>query len=209
MKDSKPETPVARKPSLKKFIIALILLGLLALLMYQTTESIGTILFVNRISEKQVVAYTYTKHNVPFVCNETIVSISGQRIVTLNISSQKQNYSLYSEDFNSSEIVGVSMLTVGGKEFPVLWSSEIDDGKEMIISGKFVDFYKIGTKESVSVLIVENSRESNVFDLAISANKLIFSQIAVAFVTLTATFIFAFVGVAIWFSIVLEEKKRE
>jgi len=201
MKVSKSRMP---KSLLRNFITALALLGSLAFIMYQVTGSINTVLFVNKTDEKEVIAFRYTNPHIPFTCSDRTVNVSGQRVVYLNLSSQTQTYSLYSESLNSSEIRDVGVLTLNGKEFPVLWRSVVDDGKERIIYGKFVDFYRFGTKESVPVLVVEDFREPDVLDQVVSMNKLTFFHIAVLFIILTATISLALLGLVLWFVAKLE-----
>jgi hypothetical protein len=178
------------------------------LIVYQVASSISSLLFVNKISDKEVVAFRYTNRNIPFACGDIIDDISGQRMFSLNVSLENQAYYLYSENLSSSNIRDVSVITLNGKEFPVLWPSEVDNGTERIINGRFTNFYKLGTKESVSVLVVENFREPDLLDLVVSTNRLLLCQIAVILTALTAIVFLSSLGVMIALWAALPERKK-
>jgi hypothetical protein len=205
-----PESKVieTRKTVLRDIVITLVLLIFITLIVYQVASSISSLLFVNKISDKEVVAFRYTNRNIPFACGDIIDDISGQRMFSLNVSLENQAYYLYSENLSSSNIRDVSVITLNGKEFPVLWPSEVDNGTERIINGRFTNFYKLGTKESVSVLVVENFREPDLLDLVVSTNRLLLCQIAVILTALTAIVFLSSLGVMIALWAALPERKK-
>jgi hypothetical protein len=204
-----PKIAKAYRTILKNIVVTLVLLCVLAFIMYQVTVSISTMIFVNRVSEEEVVALRYTNSNITFASSDLIDSISGRSVLSLNLSSQTQMYYLYSENFTSNEIKDVGILILNGKEFPVLWGSEVSDGKERIIYGKFVDFYKMGTRERVQVLVVEDFHEPGLLDQMVSTNKLMFFQIVIISAILTVAFALAALGVGLWLWATLEEMQKK
>lgn len=180
---------------LRDIAITLVLLSTLSYFTFQTAVSVSRLVFVNRISDKEVVALSYTKSGVTFASADLIDNISGQRVFSLNLSSETQTYHLYSESFTSSDAKDVSIAKLNGREFPVIWLANVSNGKELIISGKIVDFYKIGTREIVPVLAVKDFHEPGFLDEMFSTNKLVAFQIMIALTVLTVTFVLALAGV--------------
>lgn len=193
------------KPLLKGIVLRVALLLAIAIFLFQLTNLFGQLLFLNRLDETRAVAFRYTFQALPFECRDVRSNISGQKVVLLNITSQTQTHSLYSERFSSDEIKDVGILERNGKTLLVLWSSEVNDEKEYVVYGEFVDFYKFGTREKISVLLVQDYREFGLLDEVVSKHKFMLSQITIGLFVLTATCILALLGTSLWFVVQMGE----
>lgn len=197
------------KELLKGIIVRVALLLAATILLFQLTVVLSDMLFINRLDEVQAVAFKYSFSSLPFDCRDVRLDFSGQEVLWLNVTFETQNYSLYSESYSSDEIKRVGALEHDGEPSLVLWSSDISEEKEYVISGRFVDFYRFGTRERMPVLLVQDYHEFGLLDAIMSESKLVFFQITMGLVALTSAFILAFFGTIAWFIAKIDEMESK
>jgi len=184
-----------KKRSLRKALIfSFTVLTLLSFVMFQFAYSLIMASFIDRLDEKQAVALRCSFEPLTFESEYAVSNITGEKILLLNVTFQTQKYQLYSENLTSNEVKYVGGLEKKNRAFLIVLSSEMEAGKEYLIDGKFADFYKYGTVEPMQVLFVESYHEPNILEKFVLANKLLFSQIAIALVVFTTTCILALIG---------------
>jgi len=186
-------------PLIKRTIICFGVLLLTTIFLFQTTSMFTAMLFTNRLDETQAIAFKCRFNALPFQFVDVISNVTGEKIAVLNVTFNAQTHYLYSEDFGSDETKNVGVLEKDGETFLVLWSSEVKDEKDYVIYGKFVNFYKWGTREQTSALVVEDYHEFGALDEIVSKNRFLFSQVTVGLVVLTTACILALVGTIGWF----------
>jgi len=194
-----------RKINLYKPIIKLVITHIGVLLVMTIFLSqfanvfVGTV-FRNRLDETEALAFEYTFNALPFRSGETVSNVTGEKMAVLNTTFNTQTYYLYSEEFASNEIKNIGTLKQDGQTFLVLLSSEeVQDGKKYLIYGKFVNFYKCGTRQQVSVLLVEDYHEFGLLDEIASTNRFFISQVTIGLFVLTIATALSLLGTILWF----------
>ena len=182
------ETKLAKKEKGARGIISrIVLLLVVTAILLATTFSLNFMLFCDRLDETQAINLRYSFHALPFESKDRISNITGERVVLLNVTFNAQIYQLYSANFSSNEIKSIGALENEGEPFLVVWLSDVKDGTEYIINGKFHNLYKYRTVEPVPVLLVESYYEPGSWFEIIMANKLLLSYVLVGLFVLTGT----------------------
>ena len=193
------------KAIVRGLIIRITTLLVMVILLFQLTTMFNQMIFVDRLDETGAIAVRHSFQALAFELRDVILSLSGQKVALLNITFQNQTYCLYSENFVSDEIENVGTLEKDGQTIFTIWPSEVQDRKEYVIYGRFADFYRYGTREPVSVLLVEDYHAPGLWDNIISENDFLLYQVMIVLTTLTAACVLTSIGITLWFGMKISE----
>jgi hypothetical protein len=191
------EKKTAYKPFIKGSIERVVPLIVILIVLVQLQGVFNRITFTNRLDEFGAANVVYSFHALPFQGKALALNFSGQSVTVLNVSAPTRNYHIYSQE--EIQIYSIGAMERNNNTILVVWTtSKATEGKDYVVSGKYLDFYDYGTRERVPVLHVDNYHELGILDSILLENRFLLSQIVIGLTVLTVSCLLALIGLAFW-----------
>lgn len=195
--DSRRTIRVNSATFVRELVIRFGLLVILIILLVQVATVFSQMVSTGKLDKSGALYYKCSIHFLPFARSEIMLNYSGQEIVLFNVSTGTENMLLYSEDLVEN-ITVIGKVETNNQTLLIFWPSEVSEGKDYVISGKFIDFFRYGTKEPVHILVVNDYHEFGPSDDFILKNKYLLLQFDMLLVILVTSCVLVVIGCVVW-----------